>query len=337
MRFTLSQEQAAIRSMARDVLADKSTFASVRRAAEDGRRDDELWAQVGELGWPGIAISREAGGVGLGVVELCVLAEEAGAACAAMPFLGSALAAMVIERSGTREQQDRWLESLINGRAVGALGMLGDDTPIPDAGAADVVVMVDPVNGRALLYVRSEVDVVTTIDPTLSYGRVAAGVVGESMPGSAAEPLDAAAVVVSAHLLGVARGALDMSVRYVSERHQFGVPVGSFQAVSHRLAQMYFDTEAARSLSYFAAWALDSDDPEAAAASARAKAWAAETSRGTAGSAIHAHGGIGFTWEADVHWLYKRAAMFGPYLGGASFHRRRLINLIAPNAIVRSA
>ena len=120
-----------------------------------------------------------------------------------------------------------------------------------------------------------------------------------------------------------------MTLDYVKDRKQFGVPVGSFQAVSHRCAQMLLHTESARSTAYFAAWAADADPERLPEAAALAAAAAAEGGREVTASAIQAHGGIGFTWEADVHWLYKRAQLDSALLGGARRHRQALARMVA--------
>ena len=134
---------------------------------------------------------------------------------------------------------------------------------------------------------------------------------------------------MSAELLGVAQRALDMTVAYVKDRKQFGVPVGSFQAVSHRCAQMLLAAESARSVVYFAAWAADAAPERLAEAARLAKAAASDAGVSNGADAIQAHGGIGFTWEADVHWLYKRAQLDAAYLGGASAQRRALAGILA--------
>nr|MBA3821920.1 acyl-CoA dehydrogenase [Deltaproteobacteria bacterium] len=130
-------------------------------------------------------------------------------------------------------------------------------------------------------------------------------------------------------LVGVCRRALDTTVAYVSERRQFGVPVGSFQAVAHRCARMLLLTEGARSAAYFAAWAADAAPERLPEAAGLACAAAGEAGVEVTGSAIQAHGGIGFTWEADVHWLFKRAQLDAAMLGGASGHRMRLARAVA--------
>ena len=318
MRFTLSEDQQEIKRTAHDLLANRATMAKVREAAESGAYDDALTRELGELGWPGIAVSEEHGGQGLGVVELAVLLEELGYACAPVPFLGSALAALTIEHAGSPEQQERWLPGLASGELRGALGAA--DQLIPDAPGADVVVIVDPAAGTA--QIAGGVEEVDAIDPTRRHGR--ATLTGEQLEGDVQAGIDRALVAVSAELVGVCQRALDMTVAYVKERKQFGVPVGTFQAVHHSAAQMLIDTEGGRSATYYAAWAADAEPERLPMGAAMAKAWTSDAGRSVTGSAIQLHGGIGFTWEADVHWLYKRAQLDSALLGSAAAHRARI-------------
>jgi alkylation response protein AidB-like acyl-CoA dehydrogenase len=325
MRFTLSDDQQEIKRTAHDLLANRATFAKVREAAEAGTYDDALARELGELGWPGIAVSEEHGGQGLGIVELAILLEELGYACAPVPFLGSALAALAIEHAGSAEQRQRWLPGLASGELRGALGAA--DGLIPDAPGADVVVVVDAAAGTA--HVADGVEEVESIDPTRRHGRTTGA--GEALEGDVAAALDRALVAVSAELVGVCQRALDMTVEYVKERKQFGVPVGTFQAVHHAAAQMLIDTEGGRAATYYAAWAADAEPELLPMAAAMAKAWTGDAGRSVTGSAIQLHGGIGFTWEADVHWLYKRAQLDSALLGSPGAHRAR-IALLAGHA-----
>ena len=170
-----------------------------------------------------------------------------------------------------------------------------------------------------------------TIDPTRRYATVSGGD-AEPLGNGGAEAAAAADQVraaIAAEVVGVAQRALEMTLAYVKERRQFGVPVGSFQAVQHRCAQMLLDTESARSTALFAAWAADAAPERLGEAAALASAAAADGGRSVTASAIQAHGGIGFTWEADVHWLYKRAQLDAALLGGARQHRARLASLAA--------
>src|SRR5687767_5612614 len=143
MRFHLSDDQRDIQRTARDLLAARSGFERVREHAEAGAYDDALWKELGELGWPGIAVAEEHGGQGLGQVELAVLLEELGYACAATPFLGSVLAAGALEHAGSDAQRERWLAGLASGELRGALGTVRDGVAdlVPDAPGADVVVL----------------------------------------------------------------------------------------------------------------------------------------------------------------------------------------------------
>ena len=195
---------------------------------------------------------------------------------------------------------------------------------------AEVIVLVEEDGGgRVLAAADAEVTPLASIDPTRSAARVRAADGGEALAEDVASAIGRALVAVSSELVGVCDRALEMTVAYVKERKQFGVPVGSFQAVSHRCAQMLLDTEKARSATAFAAWTADSDPERLAEAAAMAKAAASDAGREVTASAIQAHGGIGFTWEADVHWLYKRAQLDAALLGGAKRHRARLAEILA--------
>ena len=330
MRFTLSDDQQEIQRTARDLLASRSTVARLRENAEAGRYDDALWKELCELGWPGIALAEEHGGQGLGMVELCVLLEELGYACAATPLLGSVLAGLAIQHAGSDAQRERWLGGLASGELRGALGLVRDGAAelVPDAAGADVVVLVEQGAGGASLVEGDAVEAVDAIDPTRRYGRVTADG-GEALEGDAEAALDRALVAVAAGLVGVSQRALDMTLEYVKERKQFGVPVGSFQAVQHRAAQMLLDAEGGRSATYFAAWTADAEPDRLPVAAAMAKAWTSDGARNATAGAIQLHGGIGFTWEADVHWWFKRAQLDAYYLGGAGEHRARIAELVA--------
>src|SRR4051794_25210301 len=330
MQFDLSEDQQDIKRTAHDLLASRSGWEQVRTAAEAAAYDEALWRELCELGWPGIAIAEEHGGQGLGVVELCVLLEELGAACAVTPLLGSALAALALQHAGSDAQRERWLGELATGAARGALGIARDGVAelVPDADGADVVVLIDESGPGGL---RGEVieggaEAVTAIDPTRRHGRVSGG--GDPLAGDAGGALARALVAVSAELTGVSQRALDMTVAYVKERKQFGVPVGSFQAVQHRAAQMLLDTEGARVATYFAAWTADAEPERLPMAAAMAKAWASDAAKATTAAAIQLHGGIGFTWEADVHWLFKRAQVGSRFLGGGGPHRAAVASLL---------
>jgi alkylation response protein AidB-like acyl-CoA dehydrogenase len=329
MNFDFTEDQQEIKKTARDLLSSRSSLAKVREAAEGKAYDPALWSELVELGWPGIAIAEEHGGQGLGAVELAILSEELGYALAASPFLATVTAAEAIGIAGTPEQQAQWLPLLASGEATGTIGSAGG--LVPDADAAAVIVLIGE-DGVARVLARAEADVtpVDSIDPTRRAARVYAPPThGEALGGDSAAAIDRATVVVAAELVGVAQRALEMTLAYVKDRRQFDTPVGAYQAVSHKCAQMLKDTEGARSATYFAAWAADAEPDRLPEAASLAKAAASDGGRDVTASAIQAHGGIGFTWEADVHWLYKRAQVDAALLGGSGTHRARLARLLA--------
>ncbi len=326
MDFDLTPDQKEIKSVARELLTVRSPFAKVREASDSSRYDPALQTELVALGWPGIAVAEEFGGQGLGAVELAVLLEELGFACTATPFLASATAAAVIQATGSADQRARWLPALATGEATAGLGRAD---LVADAGDASVIVLLD--GDDAILVDRAGADVkpLATIDGTRRFATVQ----GDG------EPLGAGAVArahaaIAAEVVGVCQRALEMTLAYVKERKQFGVAVGSFQAVAHRCAQMLLATESSRSTAYFAAWAADADQDRLPEAAALAGAAAADGGREVTASAIQAHGGIGFTWEADVHWLYKRAQLDAALLGGSRHHRAALTRIAAARLAV---
>jgi len=323
MDFDLTDEQREIKRVAHDLLSVRSTMARVREAAEARRYDDELWREIVELGWPGIAVSEDHGGQGLGMVELAVLLEELGYACAATPLLSTAAVASALQRAGSAEQRERWLPGLAAGETRAGVG---PRELVLDGAGAQVVLAIDA--DQATLLERFDAEPLETVDPTRRFARVAGE--GEPLGGAAAGH---GLVAIAAEVVGVCQRSLEMTLDYVSERRQFGVPVGSFQAVSHRCAQMLLDTESARSAAYFAAWAADADPQRLPEGAALAAAAAARGGREVAASAIQCHGGIGFTWEADVHWLYKRAELDRALLGGSSRHYAALARAAAARVL----
>ena len=328
MDFDLTEDQREIKSVARELLGARSPIAKVRAAADAGQYDAVLWNEIVELGWSGIAVAEEYGGQGLGAVELAVLLEELGYACASTPLLSTAVAAAAIQAGGSDEQRERWLPGLVTGEITAGVGSA---ELIVDGHGADLVVLLDGDAARVLASPDSEL--VATIDPTRRYARLASGAdeAGEALADGGAARVR---IAVAAEVVGVCQRALDMTLEYVKDRKQFGVPVGSFQAVAHRCAQMLLHTESARSTAYFAAWAADADPSRLAEGAALASAAAATAGREVAGSAIQAHGGIGFTWEADVHWFYKRAEVDRALLGGAGRHLAALARVAAERVAV---
>jgi alkylation response protein AidB-like acyl-CoA dehydrogenase len=331
MNFDLTDDQRAIQRTARDFLASAYKPEEVRRLAYDTRRgfEDEGWARICELGWPALLVSEEHGGLGLGVIELAVVQEELGAALAPSPFLSTIAAAALIGDAGSDEQRERWLPALAAGEARGAVATLSEDggwTAVPDADGADVVVA-RAGDGWALVP-DVAVEPVEALDPTRRLWRVRVGGDLDPLPGDGARAGDVIAVALAAESVGVARRTLDMAVDYAKEREQFGRPIGAYQAVSHACAQMLLEVEGARSTVLYAAWALDHEPESGPLAASMAKAYASDAGWRVPAAALQVHGGIGFTWEHDLHLWLKRGKANAYLWGDAHEHRARVADLI---------
>jgi alkylation response protein AidB-like acyl-CoA dehydrogenase len=330
MDFGFSDEQSAIKETARDMLAKRSPMAKVREAAESRSYDDSLWSEISELGWPGIAIAEEHGGQGLGMVELAILCEELGYACAPTPFLSNAVAGLVVAHAGSGEQQGQWLPGLASGEARGAseLSAPGEEPLVADGqGAAFLVLSEGDEGAKIVAGGGAELEPVELIDATRAFARVSADG-GDSLAGEVEEAIDRALVALAAELVGVSQRALEMAVEYAKERQQFDRPIGAYQAVSHRCAGMLYETEEARSLTYYAAWCADAEPESLPLAASMAKARASDAAWRVTADALQVFGGIGFTWEHDLQFLLKRGKVDGRLLGDARRHRERVATLV---------
>ena len=330
MRFDFDDEQREIKDTARQFLASRFKPEVVRELAEGDRFSQELWNEVSELGWPGIAISEEYGGQGLGIVELMVICEELGYACAPLPYLANAAAGLAIEAAGSEEQKGKWLPGIASGEGRGAVG--DGDVILDGQGAAVITVFGD--EGAELLDGDSiQLEDLDLIDITHRFAKASSAQTGSSSSGGDPLPgaIDVAAermsVAAAADLVGVAQKALDMAVEYAKDREQFGRPIGAYQAVSHLCAKMLYDVEEARSLTYWAAWAADAEPETLPRAASMAKARASDAAWEVCKASIQVHGGIGFTWEHDLHFLLKRARAIGKLFGSAADHRERVASL----------
>jgi alkylation response protein AidB-like acyl-CoA dehydrogenase len=330
MDFDFNDEQREIKSTARDFLASRFKPEKVRELAEsESPYDEGTWKQMSELGWPGIAIAEEYGGLGLGVVELVILQEELGYALAPSPLISNAYAGLVIEEAGSDEQRSRWLPGIASGEQRGAAELTCDPDPIVGA-AKDAVVLVladaDGAGARLVEPADATLEKLDLIDTTRAYFKVIADG-GDPLPGDISAAGDKGAVALSAELVGVAQRALEMAVDYAKEREQFGRPIGAYQAVSHRLAEMLWEVEEARSLTYYAAWAADAAPEALPLAASMAKARSSDAATSVTHNAIQTLGGIGFTWEHDIHFLLKRARVSAQMMGSPGQHRERVAGL----------
>ena len=330
MNFDFTDDQQAIKRTAHDLLADRFKFDRVRELAEAGKYDDDAWKELCELGWPGIFIDEEYGGQGLGVVELIILMEELGYALAPVPFLSNAAAGLIIQAAGSDEQKQRWLPGIASGEARGAAGLVrGDEAKlVPDGDSAELIVLW--ADGGVSVVPRSDADVepVATMDSTRRYARVRASG-GDVLDGEAGPGVGAGLLAVAAELTGVAQRAMEMAVEYARDRKQFGRAIGAYQAVSHRCAQMLLETEGARSATYYGAWSADAEPESLELAASMAKAYASDAGWRVSSSSLQVHGGIGFTWEHDLHFFLKRAKVNALLWGSAAEHRERVAGVSA--------
>jgi alkylation response protein AidB-like acyl-CoA dehydrogenase len=298
MNFDLSEDQRTIKSTAREFLSARYPLAEVRRLALEDERGftDAQWEEMVELGWPEIAE--------IGTVEMVVVAEELGYALAPTPL------------------QSTWAAGLLGAPLGGARrGAVVVDGLAFDAGAADVLVDWD-----GALVTGADVEPVKALDPTRRLFRVSGGE-REPLGGDVERGRLRATAMNAGESVGVAERAMHMAVEYAKERKQFGRAIGSYQAVSHACAQMLLEVEGARSAVYWAAWALDYEPDTAPLAVACAKAYAGDCGRRVTRSALQVHGGIGFTWEHDLHFFLKRGEANAHAYGDGAEHRERIAAL----------
>jgi alkylation response protein AidB-like acyl-CoA dehydrogenase len=328
--FELSPDQRALRDAAADLLAGRSPMPVVRGTVDRGGEPDRhLWGAMVDQGWCGLAVPEKLGGVGLGWVEAAIVLEQVGAHVAPAPVLGQMVALDALADSP-------WGSPLIAGEAVAACAERLDE-PCVYAPAADVVVVPEDDRLMAVELRERRPAAEPAMDVTRQLGWLRSAALADAPRievGGAAEVtrhLDVAAVAYAAELLGVAQRALDLAVAYAKDRVQFGRPIGSFQAVKHRCADMLVDVEGMRSAAYWAAWTVgdvDAAADERAIAASTAKAWCSDAAFRVLASALQVHGGIGFTWEHDLHLYLKRAHLDAVAFGDASFHRARLGRLL---------
>jgi acyl-CoA dehydrogenase len=372
MDLELGPEQQELAGSARQLLAAQCPMSLVRQVVEEGKQADDLWAAMVALDWPVLAVPEEHGGVGLGQVELAVVAEELGRVLAPAPFLSTATQFVpAVLEAATPEQRRRFLAPLAGG-AVGALALTepggryrvadtatvatpagggwrlrGEKHDVLDAGRADEVVVSARLAGTAgtegiglFVVPAASLDVrpVHCIDATRQLAAVVLDdveVEGDralGRPGEAGEALgrvlERATVALCAETVGTSGAIFDIVRDYVCEREQFGVKIGSFQAIKHKLADMYVALEAARALTYFAAAAIDEDDERRHEAAHMAKSATADCQKLMAQEGIQCLGGIGYTWEHDMHLYVKRQKVQAALFGTGAEHRAALAGLL---------
>lgn len=340
MNTELNEQQVEIRAMVSKFLSQRMDAARVRALVEEGGTDWDVYREAAALGWVGISIDEERGGSGLGLVEAVVVLEELGARLSPMPFLSNVISALVLDTAGDEDQRERWLEPLLGGKITGACGLLSGTSSrlVPDAATANFLVLIG--NGTAALYSPSEavVSAVETLDLARHFGQVTPRGPGAKLPGYTTVALDKAKILIAAESVGVARRCTEIAIDHAGMREQFGGPIGRYQAVSHRCADMFEATESARLLVREAAWIADNRPPaELHLAASSAKSYACDAAGKVASSAIHVLGGVGFTWEHDLHLLLRRAKVNAQIFGTSASCREEIARCLAASIHEESA
>ena len=365
MNFDFSEEQYLLRDQARKFLDDHSSPAAVRAVLEDDDKayDEDLWRGMAELGWVGTTIPEEYGGAGMSGEDLCVIAEQLGRTLAPTPFSSSVyLATEALLMAGSEDQKQEYLPDLAAGLRIGCMAVAegigaagpasirtwakdgvikGTKVPVADGDVADfaIVLAAQEGGGNPSLYLVDLSDdsvsrgAVEMIDPTrshveMTFAGTPAELLGEAGMGwSIAEAVfDRAAILMAFEQVGGAQACLDMATEYANNRFAFGRAIGSYQAIKHKLADIYVATELARANAYYGAWALAADAPDLATAAAAARVAASAAYNLAARENIQTHGGVGFTWEFDCHMYYRRAKLLSLALGGERRWKERLVS-----------
>jgi alkylation response protein AidB-like acyl-CoA dehydrogenase len=363
MNFDFSDDQKFLKGEARKFLAANSPTTRVRKVLDDDAKayDEALWKAVAEQGWLGAAIPEAHGGLGLGHLELCVIAEELGRVVAPIPFASTVyVLAEAIMLAGSDAQKADLLPKIAAGEVIGALAtsegpgavtagtlqasvtdgkLSGTKIPVTDGDIATVCIVLAKEGGKPGLFLVDLTgagvtrEAVKTIDPTRDAAKLVFNGAPAKRLGGAGEGielleqiLDRAAVLLSFEQCGGADRCLEMAKEYALERYAFGRTIASYQAIKHKLADMYVKNELARSNSYYGAWALNTNAPELPVAASAARIAASEAFWFASKENIQTHGGIGFTWEMDCHLYYRRSRQLSLVAGAPRVWKERLIS-----------
>jgi alkylation response protein AidB-like acyl-CoA dehydrogenase len=333
MELEFTDEQLELRSAVRSMLERECPMTLVRGIVEKGERDgaEALWRQMVSLGWPALTVPASAGGLGLGWVELAVVLEELGRAVAPVPYLSTVTQFLPFVAASPR-----WAAAVAEG-TTGALVVLDSDTLHGTSGyvlgvpGADVLAV---VAGARVHVVRADapgvsVTAVTALDGSRPMGRVTFdGATADEVLDVPAPARHEAVVGVAIETVGTCQAIFDVALEHAKTRVQFGVPIGSFQAIKHKFADLLVALEKARATAYFAAACLAEDDERVPLAASTAKAAAGDCQRVVAQEGIQVLGGMGYTWEHDMHLLVKRAKTGEALFGSTAEHRARVADLL---------
>src|SRR3984893_3353116 len=364
MNFDYSDEQKMLKDSARRFLADHCTMERVRAVLDNPAKsyDEMLWKSMGTQGWFGAAIPERYGGLGLGRVELCAIAEELGRVIAPVPFASTVyFLAEALMLAGNEEQKARYLPKIAVAELIGCFAtseapgpftesmmearvdrgrLTGKKIPVTDGSVAELAVVAAKENGKPGLFL---VDLarstgvtresLTTLDPTRCAAQITFSGAAAERLGAAGEGMrlieaimDRAAALLAFEQVGGADRSLEMATMYALERHAFGRTIGSYQAIKHKLAEIYVKNELARSNAYYGAWALESGAADLPLAASAARVAASEAFWFAAKENLQTHGGIGFTWEVDCHLYYRRSRQLALVAGAPKLWKERLVS-----------
>ncbi|MBH55308.1 MAG: acyl-CoA dehydrogenase [Opitutaceae bacterium] len=367
MNFDLNKTQQLLQESAQTFFTRECPITKVREIMEsENGHDSALWNGIAEQGWTGLTLPEEFDGLGLSYVDLAAVSEEMGRACAPSAFLATSWASALIAASGNADLKSKLLPDLALGESIATVALQEDgsnwdsfsiqmkaesaDSGVTLTGTKRLVM--DAAVANAILVVARKGDdlIVAVVDPSAEgleitptegmdltrrfYQLVFSNVAGEILAsGEAAEnalkqSIQTGIIIACADLLGGMDWVLKTTVEYAQSRQQFGKPIGSYQAVQHQCADMLLLSESSRSAAYYAAWALNEGDDEANQAINIAKAYCSEAARVIGNCGIQIHGGIGFTWEHDLHIYYKRAKSNELIFGDPTHHREKLAQLM---------
>lgn len=364
MNFGFSDEQNMLREQVRRFMAEACAMPKVREImARDDGFDVDLWKQAGDLGWLGLIIPESHGGMGLQWIDVTVMLEETGRGLSPLPIASQALASAAVLRCGSEQQQADWLPHMASGEAIctmalydepnwiapeavtlqgkavsGGIELSGTKPFVADALAANYLLLAfrgaDGLGLAAVSRDQVEVKAQPGMDRTKPSGSVTLDrlVVPDNMILPMSEDdlaylTDLGAVAVTAEMVGAAEAALQITSDYAKERIQFGKPIGQYQGVKHRLADIFVDVESFKSLLYYAAWTVDEAPDELPRAISLAKGYASDAFARIGIDSVGLHGAIGFTAEYDIQLYLKRSKWARPMFGDSDYHLDRVASL----------
>jgi alkylation response protein AidB-like acyl-CoA dehydrogenase len=369
MELELTTDQDELRDSIRAVLAKESPVGLARRVVDDDERPEALWTTLTGLGWPALTVPEADGGIGLGMIEAAILAEEIGRVIAPGPLLATVTQFVpAVREAGTAEQRARFLGAVAAGECSGALAVAetrgsfdpaavaatividgthavlsGEKRFVVEGDAVDELVVVarepettgdDGVRAVVVPATAARTRRVHSLDGSRRFVHLDLErdrVLGDGQTSSAPalrRAIEEATVATALEIVGIAQTIFDVTLDYAKQREQFGVPIGSFQAIKHKFADMIVLLERARATGYFAALTIAEDDPRRTSATSVAKVAAGDCQRLLGKEGIQIHGGIGYTWEHDMHLYVKRAKTLEPLFGSSATHRALIADLL---------